>query len=109
MRESSHGGQSASVQSDHELQLWVKRCHALGDVVEFRSRIDSAEICRRIKALGLVLGTQLVCYGRWIATFIKILFQKEVITAGEFAANPYQVRASELFESAEAQQGQRRL
>ncbi|WP_414878957.1 hypothetical protein [Pseudomonas sp. IT-P100] len=78
MSDSENGGQTVPiVQTEHEFQPWEKRCHALGDVLECHSLINSAEKCRSIEALGQEMGDQLTYYERWIAVFTNIRFQNE--------------------------------
>ncbi|MET0774480.1 MAG: hypothetical protein ABWZ65_03180 [Pseudomonas mandelii] len=78
MSDSENRGQTVPiVQTEHKLQPWEKHRHALGDVLEFHSFINSAEKYRSIDALDQVMGDQLTCYERWIAVFTNILFQNE--------------------------------
>jgi Nitrile hydratase beta subunit len=71
--------------TDHELQPWEKRCHALADVLDFHKILNTEEKRRGVEALGTELIGKLSYYERWIAAFANILFQKQVLTPEELA------------------------
>jgi hypothetical protein len=84
---------------EHELEPWEKRCHALGDVLDFHKIINTEEKRRGVEALGSGLVSKLTYYERWIAAFANILFQKQILTpealarkmdevAGRYSAAP---------------------
>jgi hypothetical protein len=66
--------------SDHELEPWEKRCHALADVLDFHKIINTEEKRRGVEALGAEMIAGLSYYERWIVTFANILFQKGLLT-----------------------------
>jgi hypothetical protein len=66
--------------SDHELEPWEKRCHALADVLDFHKIINTEEKRRGVEALGAEMIAGLSYYERWIVAFANILFQKGLLT-----------------------------
>lgn len=79
--------------SEHELQPWEKRCHALADVLDFHKIINTEEKRRGVEALGAEMIGRLSYYERWIAAFANILFQKGILTPGELARKMAEVEA----------------
>lgn len=81
------GGQSAGPidRTEHELEPWEKRCHALADVLDFHKIINTEEKRRGVEALGAEMVGKLTYYERWIAAFANILFQKGILTPEELA------------------------
>jgi hypothetical protein len=71
--------------TDHVLQPWEKRCHALADVLDFHKIINTEEKRRGVEALGSDVIGKLSYYERWIAAFANILFQKGILTPSELA------------------------
>ena len=71
--------------TDHELEPWEKRCHALADVLDFHKIINTEEKRRGVEALGAEMVGKLTYYERWIAAFANILFQKGILTPSELA------------------------
>ena len=71
--------------TDHELQPWEKRCHALADMLDFHKILNTEEKRRGVEALGTELIGKLSYYERWIAAFANTLFQKQVLTPEELA------------------------
>ena len=71
--------------TDHDLEPWEKRCHALADVLDFHKIINTEEKRRGVEALGAEMVGKLTYYERWIAAFANILFQKEIITPSDLA------------------------
>jgi len=71
--------------TEHELQPWEKRCHALADVLDFRKIINTEEKRRGIEALGSEMVARLSYYERWIVGFANILFAKGILTPTELA------------------------
>jgi hypothetical protein len=72
--------------TDHQLEPWEKRCHALADVLDFHKIINTEEKRRGVEALGTDLIGRLSYYERWIVTFANILFAKGILTPGELAS-----------------------
>lgn len=79
--------------TDHELEPWEKRCHALADVLDFHKIINTEEKRRGVEALGAEMVGQLSYYERWIAAFANILFQKSILTPSELARKMDEVAA----------------
>ena len=71
--------------TDHPLEPWEKRCHALADVLDFHKIINTEEKRRGVEALGSEMIGKLSYYERWIVAFANILFQKGIITPEELA------------------------
>jgi len=80
-------------QTDHVLEPWEKRCHALADVLDFHKIINTEEKRRGVEALGAEMVGKLTYYERWIATFANILFQKGVLTPDDLAKKMEEVAA----------------
>lgn len=81
------GGISAGAveQTDHTLEPWEKRCHALADVLDFHKIINTEEKRHGVAALGSDIDSKLSYYERWIVTFANICFQKGIITPTQMA------------------------
>ena len=79
--------------TDHELEPWEKRCHALADVLDFHKIINTEEKRRGVEALGAEMVGKLTYYERWIAAFANILFQKGILTPSELARKMDEVAA----------------
>jgi hypothetical protein len=71
--------------TDHVLEPWEKRCHALADVLDFHKIINTEEKRRGVESLGAELVGKLTYYERWIVVFANILFQKGVLTPDDLA------------------------
>jgi hypothetical protein len=71
--------------TEHELEPWEKRCHALADVLDFHKIINTEEKRRGVEALGADLIGKLSYYERWIVAFTNILFEKKLLTPEELA------------------------
>lgn len=71
--------------SDHALEPWEKRCHALADVLDFQKLINTEEKRKGVEALGTEVIGHLSYYERWIVAFANILFQKGILTPSELA------------------------
>src|SRR5688572_9466711 len=80
-------------QTEHELQPWEKRCHALADVLDFHKLINTEEKRRGVEALGSEVIGKLTYYERWIVAFANILFQKGVLTPEQLAIKMAEVEA----------------
>ena len=80
-------------QTDHELEPWEKRCHALADVLDFRKIINTEEKRRGVEALGSDMIGKLTYYERWIVAFANILFQKGILTPEDLARKMDEVQA----------------
>jgi len=87
------GGTAADpiTRTDHPLQPWEKRCHALADVLDFHKIINTEEKRRGVEALGAEMVGKLSYYERWIVVFANILFQKGVLNPEEVALRMAQV------------------
>jgi Nitrile hydratase beta subunit len=79
--------------TDHELEPWEKRCHALADVLDFHKIINTEEKRRGVEALGGEMVGKLSYYERWIAAFANILFQKGILTPSELARKMDEIAA----------------
>ena len=89
------GGTSSPVfeRTDHPLEPWEKRCHALADVLDYHKIINTEEKRRGVEALGSELISKLSYYERWIAAFANILFEKQVLTPEQLALKMADVHA----------------
>ncbi len=89
------GGMPAQVidQSDHVLEPWEKRCHALADVLDYHKIISTEAKRRGVEALGTDLIGKLSYYERWIVAFANILFQQQILTPAELALKMAEVEA----------------
>jgi len=79
--------------TDHEMQIWEKRCHALADVLDFRKIINTEEKRCGVEALGSDVIGKLSYYERWIVAFANILLRKELLTPTEIALKLQEVQA----------------
>ena len=80
-------------QTDHELEPWERRCHALADVLDFHKIINTEEKRRGVEQLGSEMVGKLSYYERWIAAFAFILFQKGILAPDELARKMEEVSA----------------
>ncbi len=85
--------------TDHVLEPWEKRCHALADVLDFHKIINTEEKRRGVESLGSEMVGKLTYYERWIVAFAFILFQKGILTPDELAQK---MKAVETRHQAEA-------
>ena len=81
------------VQTDHQLEPWEKRCHALADVLDFHKIINTEEKRCGVEALGAEMVGKLTYYERWIVAFSNILFRKGILTPTELAKKMVEVEA----------------
>ena len=81
------------VQTDHPLEPWEKRCHALADVLDFHKIINTEEKRCGVEALGAEMVGKLTYYERWIVAFSNILFRKGILTPTELAKKMQEVAA----------------
>ena len=81
------------VQTDHSLEPWEKRCHALADVLDYHKIISTEEKRRGVESLGAELVGKLTYYERWIVAFANIFFQKQVLTPDDLAKRMAEVEA----------------
>ena len=79
--------------TEHELEPWEKRCHALADVLDFHKIINTEEKRRGVEALGAEMVGKLGYYERWIAAFANILFQKGTLAPADVARKMAEVEA----------------
>lgn len=79
--------------SDHPMEPWEKRCHALADVLDFHKIINTEEKRCGVEALGSDMIGKLSYYERWIVAFSNILFRKGLITPTELALKIKDVEA----------------
>ena len=77
-------------QTDHELEPWEKRCHALADVNKI---INTEEKRRGVESLGAEMVGKLTYYERWIVAFANILFQKAILGPEKLAKKMEEVVA----------------
>ncbi|GAN78224.1 SH3-like domain-containing protein [Acidisphaera rubrifaciens] len=79
--------------TEHDLEPWEKRCHALADVLDFHKIINTEEKRRGVEALGAEMIGKLSYYERWIAAFANILFQKGILVPVDLARKMAEVEA----------------
>jgi Nitrile hydratase beta subunit len=79
--------------TEHTLEPWEKRCHALADVLDFRKILNTEEKRCGVEALGSDVIDHLSYYERWIVAFANILFRKQVLTPLELAHKMAEVEA----------------
>jgi hypothetical protein len=79
--------------TDHPLQPWEKRCHALADVLDFRKILNTEEKRCGVAALGSQIIGQLSYYERWIVAFSNILLRKQILSPTEIALKIAEVEA----------------
>jgi hypothetical protein len=84
---------TAIVRTEHDLEPWEKRCHALADVLDYHKLINTEEKRRGVEALGTEMIDTLSYYERWIVAFANILFQKGVLTPDDLAKKMEEVEA----------------
>jgi nitrile hydratase beta subunit-like protein len=89
---------NAIERTDHELEPWEKRCHALADVLDFHKILNTEEKRRGVEALGTEMIGKLTYYERWIAAFANILFQKGILAPSELAQKMEEVAARWSFD-----------
>jgi len=80
-------------QTDHVLEPWEKRCHALADVLDFHKILNTEEKRRGVEALGSEMVGKLTYYERWIAAFAFILFQKGILTPNDLERKMTEIQA----------------
>jgi hypothetical protein len=78
---------------EHNYLPWEKRCHALADILDRRKLVNTEEKRRGVESLGAEMIGALTYYERWVAAFANILFQKGILTPGEFAVKMQEVAA----------------
>ena len=81
------------VRTEHELEPWEKRCHALADVLDYHKLINTEEKRCGVEALGSEMVGKLTYYERWIVAFANILFRKGILTPTEVALKIKEVEA----------------
>ncbi len=81
------------IQTDHPLQPWEKRCHALADVLDFHKIINTEEKRCGVEALGKEMISHLSYYERWIVAFSNILFRKNILVPSEVARKMSEIDA----------------
>ncbi len=79
--------------TEHPMEPWEKRCHALADVLDFHKIINTEEKRHGTEALGSEMVAKLSYYQRWIAAFVNILFAKKLLTPSELAIKMDEVEA----------------
>jgi len=87
------------VQTEHAMEPWEKRCHALADVLDFHKIINTEEKRRGVESLGTELVGKLTYYERWIVAFANILYQKQILHPADLALRMDEIEAR--FTSAE--------
>ena len=73
------------VRTEHVLEPWEKRCHALADVLDFHKIINTEEKRRGVESLGAELVGKLTYYERWIVAFANLAYQKQLLVPEELA------------------------
>jgi len=81
------------VRTDHPIEPWEKRCHALADVLDFHKIINTEEKRRGVEALGTTMIGALGYYERWAVVFANILFQKGILKPEEVALKMSEIDA----------------
>src|SRR5579871_1782248 len=79
--------------TEHQLEPWEKRCHALADVLDFHKIINTEEKRCGVEALGAEMVGKLTYYERWIVAFSNILFRKGILNPTELAEKMKEVEA----------------
>jgi len=81
------GGQSSDpiAWTDHEMEPWEKRCHALADVLDFHKIVNTEEKRRGVEALGAEAVGKLSYYERWVVAFANLLYQKQILRPSDLA------------------------
>jgi hypothetical protein len=87
-------------QTDHVLEPWEKRCHALADVLDYHKIISTEEKRRGVESLGAEMVGKLTYYERWIVAFANILFQKGLLAPDDLAKKMEEVAARHSAEPA---------
>ena len=89
------GGMAADriQQTDHQLEPWEKRCHALADVLDYHKIINTEEKRRGVESLGTELMGKLTYYERWIVAFSNILLRKQILSPTDIALKMAEVEA----------------
>ena len=87
-------------QTDHVLEPWEKRCHALADVLDYHKIISTEEKRRGVESLGAEMVGKLTYYERWIVAFANILFQKGLLAPDDLAKKMEEVAARHVEEAA---------
>lgn len=96
------GVASGAIQrTDHELEPWEKRCHALADVLDFQKIINTEEKRCGVEALGAEIVGKLSYYERWIVAFANILLRKRILTPSEIATKMAEIESRHRAEIAE--------
>lgn len=79
--------------TDHPLEPWEKRCHALADVLDYHKLINTEEKRKGVEALGSEMVSKLTYYERWITTFANQAFTKGFFTPEDLARKMDEVQA----------------
>src|SRR4051794_34313960 len=89
------GGTEAGAISmtEHPLEPWEKRCHALLDILDYHKIINTEEKRRAVEELGSEMIGKLSYYERWIVGAANLLLQKQILTPDEIARKTAQVEA----------------
>jgi hypothetical protein len=89
------GGQPADPiqRTEHELEPWEKRCHALADVLDFHKIINTEEKRRGVESLGSEMVGKLSYYERWAVAFANILYQKQILHPADLARKMDEIEA----------------
>ena len=77
--------------TEHPLEPWEKRCHALADVLDYHKIISTEAKRRGVESLGSDVIAKLSYYERWIVAFANILFQQQILTPNDLAVKMAQV------------------
>jgi hypothetical protein len=79
--------------SDHELTPFEKHCHALLNVLDAHTLVNTEEKRRGVEDLGEVVIAALSYYQRWAVSAAKILNEKGLVTTQELGRKMDDVRA----------------
>jgi hypothetical protein len=79
--------------TEHPLEPWEKRCHALADVLDFRKIVNTEEKRCGVEALGAEIIGHLSYYERWIVTLSNILLRKQILSPTDIAMKMAEVEA----------------
>lgn len=71
--------------AEHALEPWENRCHALADVPDFHTLINTEEKRRGTDSLGAELVGKLTDDERWIVAFAKLAWHKRLLVPEELA------------------------
>lgn len=80
------------VLTEHALQPWEKRCHALLESLNARGVVTMEEKRRGVEDMGKTIYAALTYYEKWIMSAANHLLAKGHISPDELAAKLHEVR-----------------